>query len=110
MLSHLHLKVPLWYTIRKLIIRYMTLNQKFKEHVSKQRAIAAGSYLTVVDNRTGKSYNIPIENNSVAATAFKEIKAAPDTAYPPNQTEDGLRVFDNGFVNTAVMKSAITYV
>ncbi|KAG7451258.1 peroxysomal citrate synthase [Guyanagaster necrorhizus] len=67
--------------------------------------------LTVRDNRTGKTYEIPITNNSIPATAFKAISAprgAGDRA--EDETEKGLRVSDKGFLNTAVMRSQITYI
>ncbi|KAL0577135.1 hypothetical protein V5O48_004849 [Marasmius crinis-equi] len=67
--------------------------------------------LTVRDNRTGKTYEIPIEDNTVPATAFKSI-AAPRVKgeREENETEKGLRVSDKGFLNTAVMRSEITYI
>ncbi|KAG6910865.1 hypothetical protein DXG01_007182 [Tephrocybe rancida] len=72
---------------------------------------APSSSLTVRDNRTGKVYNVPIADNSVAATAFKAM-AAPRAAgeREENETEKGLRVSDKGFLNTAVMRSNITFI
>ncbi|KAG8747356.1 hypothetical protein FRC10_001535 [Ceratobasidium sp. 414] len=67
--------------------------------------------LTVRDERTGKTYSIPITDNSIPATAFKAIKAPkrPDER-DENETERGLRVSDKGFLNTAVIQSEITYI
>ncbi|KAI0001483.1 peroxysomal citrate synthase [Russula compacta] len=67
--------------------------------------------LTVHDNRTGKTYTIPIKNNTVLATAFKAI-AAPlkPGERVENETPKGLRVSDKGFLNTAVIQSQITYI
>ncbi|KAL4064404.1 citrate synthase-like protein [Scleroderma citrinum] len=67
--------------------------------------------LTVTDNRTGKQYKVPITHNAIPATAFKAIRASTG----PNdriedETERGLRVSDRGFLNTAVIESAITYI
>lgn len=67
--------------------------------------------LTVVDNRTGKSYELPITHNSVLATDIKKITAEPapaDTA--EDETKQGLRVFDPAYMNTAVVQSKITYI
>lgn len=67
--------------------------------------------LTVVDNRTGKSYELPITHNSVLATDIKKIKAEPafaDTA--EDETKQGLRVYDPAYMNTAVVQSKITYI
>lgn len=87
------------------------------------------SSLTVRDNRTGKTYTVPyassahgthpftsllvcrIVNNSVPATAFKDISAPPrPDEREENETEKGLRVSDKGFLNTAVIQSEITYI
>lgn len=67
--------------------------------------------LTVRDNRTGKVYTIPIEDNSIPATAFKAIKAPRlPGEREENETEKGLRVSDRGFLNTAVIRSEITHI
>ncbi|KAI0091254.1 peroxysomal citrate synthase [Irpex rosettiformis] len=72
---------------------------------------SAQDSLTVRDNRTGKTYTIPIKDNAIAATAFKEIKAPKKPGErPENETEKGLRVQDKGFLNTAVIHSTITYI
>ncbi|CAJ0769133.1 12434_t:CDS:2, partial [Entrophospora sp. SA101] len=81
--------------------------------------------LTVLDNRTNKIYEIPIENNTIPAIKFKEMTADP---MPNSREEDesskGLRndyinlnifvclnsVYDPAFQNTAVAKSKITYI
>ncbi|TFK20713.1 peroxysomal citrate synthase [Coprinopsis marcescibilis] len=67
--------------------------------------------LTVTDNRTGKVYTVPISENSIQATAFKAM-TAPFKAdeRPENETDKGLRVSDKGYLNTAVMRSEITYI
>lgn len=52
-----------------------------------------------------------IVNNSIQATAFKQIKAPrANGEREENETERGLRVSDKGFLNTAVISSAITYI
>ena len=66
--------------------------------------------LTVKDNRTGESYEIPIQHNAVNAIDFKKIKAPEDLENPGDHTEYGLRLLDPGFSNTAVMESAVTHV
>lgn len=65
--------------------------------------------LTVTDDRTGKKYVVPITNNAIPATAFKEMKAPENVNAPADMNENGIRVFDPGFQNTAVKKSTITY-
>jgi len=58
--------------------------------------------LTVVDNRTGKSYELPIQNGTVRAADFRQIKASED--------DFGLMAYDPAFMNTAACRSAITYI
>jgi len=67
--------------------------------------------LTVRDNRTGKTYTVPIKDNTVSAAAFKAIAAPlrPEERVE-NETPKGLRVSDKGFLNTAVIQSQITYI
>ena len=58
--------------------------------------------LTITDNRTHRTYTLPIENGTVRAADFRKIKAGED--------DFGLMVYDPGFVNTASCKSSITFV
>jgi len=66
--------------------------------------------LTVVDNRTNQVYEIPIKNNSVLATDFKKIKAKQGGDRQEDETEQGLRLYDPAYMNTAVVQSKITYI
>ncbi|KAF9007601.1 peroxysomal citrate synthase [Cyathus striatus] len=67
--------------------------------------------LSVTDNRTGKVYTVPIVDNNISATAFKAMKAPFNHGErKENETDKGLRVADKGFLNTAVMRSEITYI
>ncbi|KAL5357220.1 citrate synthase-like protein [Aspergillus floccosus] len=66
--------------------------------------------LHIVDSRTGKYYPIPIARNAVNAAAFKQIKSPDDPEHPEYQNEQGIRIFDPGFSNTAVSESKITYI
>jgi citrate synthase len=52
--------------------------------------------ITVTDNRTGESFEIPIENGGVSAAAWR--KSVPDLLF-----------FDPGFLSTAACESAVTY-
>jgi citrate synthase len=58
--------------------------------------------LTVVDNRTGATYELPIEHGAIRASDLARIKAGPDG--------NGLVSYDPAFVNTASCKSRITYI
>jgi citrate synthase len=56
--------------------------------------------LTVTDNRTGQSYEIPIQHNTIPAAALLKIKVDAD--------DFGLMTYDPGYGATASCKSAIT--
>jgi citrate synthase len=58
--------------------------------------------LTIVDNRTGKKYDLPIQDNTIRAMDLRQIKAAPD--------DFGLMTYDPAFMNTANCRSTITYI
>jgi citrate synthase len=58
--------------------------------------------LTVTDNRTGKQYDIPIENDTIRAMDLRQIKVAED--------DFGLMTYDPAFMNTASCKSRITFI
>jgi citrate synthase len=59
--------------------------------------------LTITDNRTGKTYEVPIENRAIKATAFGDMKAGDEDLH-------GLAVYDPAFLNTASCQSRITYI
>ncbi len=58
--------------------------------------------VTVTDNRTGKSYELPIENGCIRSMDLRQIKTAPE--------DFGLMAYDPAFLNTANCKSAITFI
>ncbi|GAB0137225.1 hypothetical protein EsDP_00005501 [Epichloe bromicola] len=74
------------------------------------RKVVSKQSLTVIDNRTGKTYDFPITNNSVLATDIKKIKAESQQDRPEDETSQGLRVYDPAYMNTAVVESSITYI
>jgi citrate synthase len=58
--------------------------------------------LTVTDNRTGKSYDLPIESGTIRALDLRQIKTGPE--------DFGLMAYDPAFTNTASCKSRITFI
>ena len=58
--------------------------------------------LTIVDNRTGKKYDLPIQDGTIRAMDLRQIKVDPD--------DFGLMTYDPAFMNTANCRSAITYI
>jgi citrate synthase len=62
----------------------------------------SGDSLTVTDNRTGKQYEIPIEDNTIRATELRKIKTHED--------DFGLMTYDPAYMATAACRSAITFI
>ena len=60
------------------------------------------STLTVTDNRTGRSYEIPIEEGTIRASALRQITTG--------EGDPGLMSFDPAFTATASCHSAITFI
>ena len=58
--------------------------------------------LTITDNRNGKTYEIPVEHNTIRAIDLRQIKINPD--------DFGMMTYDPAFLNTASCKSTITYI
>jgi len=58
--------------------------------------------LSITDNRTGKSYEIPVEMGAIRAIDLRQIKLRDD--------DFGLMAYDPAFTNTAATRSAITQV
>ena len=61
----------------------------------------ASETLTIIDNRTGKKYELPIRDGAIKATDLFQIKVADD---------EGLVTYDPGFMNTASCQSKITFI
>ncbi len=58
--------------------------------------------LTITDNRTGKHYEIPIQNGAIRTADLRQIRTDPD--------DFGLMGYDPAFMNTASCASRITYI
>jgi citrate synthase len=58
--------------------------------------------LTVTDNRTGLTYELPIEDGAIRAPDLRQIKVSED--------DFGLMSYDPAFLNTASCRSAVTYI
>jgi citrate synthase len=56
--------------------------------------------LTITDNRTGKSYEVPIEHDTIRAIDLRQIKV--------NNDDFGMMIYDPAYLNTASCKSQIT--
>jgi len=58
--------------------------------------------LTITDNRTGKTYEIPITDDTIRALDLRQIKL--------NQNDFGMMSYDPAFNNTALCRSKITFI
>src|SRR6202165_4212358 len=64
--------------------------------------MAAKNSVTITDNRTGKSYELPVEDGTIKALDLRKIKV--------DESVFGLMTYDPAFTNTASCKSAITFI
>src|SRR6266511_39375 len=58
--------------------------------------------LFITDSRTGRTYDVPIEDGVIRATALRQLKVSED--------DFGLMSYDPAFLNTASCRSAVTYI
>jgi citrate synthase len=58
--------------------------------------------LSITDNRTGKSYEIALQDGTVRAADLRQIKTDSD--------DFGMMSYDPAYLNTAACKSAITFI
>jgi len=58
--------------------------------------------LTVRDDRNGKEYKLPIQDETIKAMDLRQIKTNPE--------DFGMMTFDPAYTNTAACKSAITFI
>jgi citrate synthase len=58
--------------------------------------------LTVTDNRTGQTYELPVSDGTVRAIDLRQIKT--------DEHDFGLMSYDPAYMNTASCRSAITYI
>jgi citrate synthase len=58
--------------------------------------------LSIVDNRTGKTYEIPVTDGAIRALDLRQIRTSPE--------DFGLMTYDPAFTNTAACRSKITFI
>lgn len=66
--------------------------------------------LSITDDRTGRKYTIPINNNAVKALDFIQITSAGLGAEMADHYDNSLRILDKGFWNTACTETSITHI
>jgi citrate synthase len=58
--------------------------------------------LTITDNRTGRQYEVPIQDDTIRAMDLRQIRVHP--------TDFGLMTYDPALLNTAACRSRITFI
>src|SRR5512141_2017469 len=67
-----------------------------------QGTVVSKDTLSITDNRTGQSYEVPVSLGTIKAMDLRQVKV---------DAEDfGLMTYDPAFMNTAACKSAITFI
>lgn len=64
--------------------------------------VVGADTLTITDNRTGKTYEVPITDGTIRAMDLRQIKVSDD--------DFGMMTYDPAFTNTASCRSTITYI
>jgi citrate synthase len=80
----------------------MATEQQTSNAAGDGRAATGSDTLTVTDNRTGRTYEVPINEGTLRAMDLRQVKVSED--------EFGLMSYDPAFTNTASCRSAITYI
>ena len=80
----------------------MTTEQRVEPQDRDGVPTAAGDVLSVTDGRTGKTYELPIEDGAIRAAHLRQIKVSED--------DFGLMSYDPAFLNTAACRSEITWI
>ncbi|HEX5852443.1 MAG TPA: citrate synthase [Solirubrobacteraceae bacterium] len=80
----------------------MTTDTRADTHDGTSAGQQPQQTLTVTDNRTGKSYELPIEDGTVRGMDLRQVKTS--------EQDFGLMVYDPAYMNTASCRSSITYI
>ncbi len=80
----------------------MATEQETSEDGGVATVDAPRETLTVTDNRTGRTYELEITDETVRAMDLRQIKVSED--------DFGTMTYDPAFLNTASCRSAITYI
>jgi citrate synthase len=72
-----------------------------KRHTRGSPAQTGTDALEITDRRTGKTYQLKIENGTIRSMDLRQIKVSDE--------DFGLMAYDPGYVNTASCRSAVTF-
>src|SRR3954471_24487504 len=77
-------------------------DQQTQDQSGDGNVATAQQSLSVTDNRTGRTYELEIKNETIRAMDLRQIKV--------NEDDFGLMAYDPAFTNTAACSSEITYI
>src|SRR6266550_3011612 len=77
------------------------VDDKFTRSISLEGGVLPTT-LTITDNRTGKSYEVPITDCTIKALDLRKIKV--------DDSDFGLMSYDPAYLNTASCRSSITFI
>ena len=80
----------------------MTTEQTIKPEQADGVSANGRDVLSVTDERTGRQYELPIDDGAIRAAELRQIKVSED--------DFGLMSYDPAFLNTASCRSAITWI
>jgi citrate synthase len=80
----------------------MATEQQTQDATPSADGASGSESLTITDNRTGQTYEVPISDGTVRAMDLRQIKVSED--------EFGMLSYDPAFTNTASCRSSITYI
>src|SRR5215469_977428 len=92
----------LWCTVGCCEVRLMDSPTTTASSKKIDAASASRQSLTITDNRTGKSFEVPITNGTIKAMDLRQIKTGSD--------DFGMMSYDPAYNNTASCISRITYI
>jgi citrate synthase len=73
-----------------------------KASAAEDNGVGSRDTLSVTDNRTGRTYELPVTDGTVRAMDLRQIKTGED--------DFGLMAYDPAYTNTASCRSSITYI
>lgn len=77
--------------------------------MAEEASSTSNGILYIKDSRTSLEYEIPIQRNSIQATEFKKIKCHAEGSCRADKVANGLRIYDQRLLNTAVSENHITW-
>jgi citrate synthase len=82
--------------------RFPSKGARFGKALVQETLSMSQDTLTITDNRSNQTYNVPIKDGSIRAMDLRAIKSGLD--------DFGLMTYDPAFMNTASCRSTVTFI